>query len=111
MKNNPYLETKTALTPAEKLKVAYAVLINGWDQHEVAALMGVNPGRVNEAVMAVRKAIDPEGTKAEAAAKAETAKKPSRRVLGRGLDRAPVPETTIPGILHGDDAEASQRPS
>jgi plasmid maintenance system antidote protein VapI len=53
-------ERKTALTPGEKLRVAVAVLLDGFDQHKVAALMGVNPGRVNEAVMAVRKAIDPE---------------------------------------------------
>jgi hypothetical protein len=60
MKDKPYLEPKVALTPAEKLRVAVAVLIEGFDQHRVAALMGVNPGRVNEAVMAVRQAIDPE---------------------------------------------------
>jgi plasmid maintenance system antidote protein VapI len=53
-------EHKSALTPGEKLRVAVAVLLDGFDQHKVAALMGVNPGRVNEAVMAVRKAIDPE---------------------------------------------------
>lgn len=58
--NGPYFEPKAALTPAEKLRVAVAVLVEGWDQHRVAALMGVNPGRINEAVMAVRKAIDPE---------------------------------------------------
>ena len=86
MCDKPYLETKTSLTPGEKLKVAYAVLINGWDQMEVASLMGVNIGRVNEAVQAIRKAIDPEGVKAEAAAKTENAKKPrQRRALGHGL--------------------------
>jgi DNA-directed RNA polymerase specialized sigma24 family protein len=60
MKDNPYLEPKAALTPAEKLRVAVAVLIEGFDQHRVAALMGVNLGRVNEAVTAVRQAIDPQ---------------------------------------------------
>jgi hypothetical protein len=60
MKDKPYLEPKASLTPAEKLRVAVAVLIEGFDQHRVAALMGVNPGRVNEAVMAVRQAIDPD---------------------------------------------------
>ena len=55
-----YEEYKTALTPGEKLRVAVAVLLDGMDQHKVAAMMGVNPGRVNEAVSAVRKAIDPE---------------------------------------------------
>jgi plasmid maintenance system antidote protein VapI len=60
VKSTLYEEHKTALTPGEKLRVAVAVLLDGFDQHRVAALMGVNPGRVNEAVMAVRKAIDPE---------------------------------------------------
>jgi hypothetical protein len=58
MKSNPYEEHKTALTPPEKLRVAVAVLLDGVDQHKVAALMGVNPGRVAEAVAAVRKAIE-----------------------------------------------------
>jgi hypothetical protein len=35
-------------------------LVDGFDQHKVAALMGVNAGRVAEAVVAVRKAIDPD---------------------------------------------------
>lgn len=61
MRNKPYLETKTALTPGEKLRVAVAVLLDGFDQHRVANLMGVNLGRVNEAVGAVRRAIDPDG--------------------------------------------------
>ena len=60
MKDKPYVEHKAALTPAEKLRVAVAVLIDGFDQHKVAALMGVNMGRVNEAVVAVRQAIDPD---------------------------------------------------
>ena len=64
MKDNPYFEHRTALTPAEKLRVAVAVLIDGFDQHRVAALMGVNPGRVNEAVVAIRKAIEPEDPQA-----------------------------------------------
>jgi hypothetical protein len=33
-------------------------LIDGFDQHRVAALMGVNPGRVNEVVVAVRNALE-----------------------------------------------------
>jgi len=60
MRDKPYAEHNTALTPAQKLRVAVAVLVDGFDQHKVAALMGVNPGRVAEAVVAVRKAIDPE---------------------------------------------------
>jgi outer membrane receptor protein involved in Fe transport len=64
MRDKPYLEHKVALTPAEKLRVAVAVLVDGFDQHRVAALMGVNPGRINEAVVAVRQAIDPENNEA-----------------------------------------------
>jgi hypothetical protein len=66
MRDKPYLDHRTALTPAEKLRVAVAVLIDGFDQHKVAALMGVNMGRVNEAVTAVRQAIEPENNKEEA---------------------------------------------
>jgi 3-dehydroquinate dehydratase len=58
MRDKPYAEHKTALTPAEKLRVAVAVLVDGMDQHRVAALMGVNPGRVAEAVVAIRDAIE-----------------------------------------------------
>ena len=57
MKDKPYVDHRTVLTPAEKLRVSVAVLLDGFDQHRVAALMGVNPGRINEAVMAVRNAI------------------------------------------------------
>lgn len=60
MKEKPYMETKTALTPAERLKVSVAVLVDGWDQHRVAALMGVNQGRVSEAVTAIRVALEGE---------------------------------------------------
>jgi hypothetical protein len=51
-------EHKTALTPQEKLRVAVAVLIEGVPQHVVAALMGVNPARINEAVTVIRNAIE-----------------------------------------------------
>lgn len=60
MKSTFYEEHITALTPGQRLRVAVAVLLDGFDQHRVAALMGVNPGRVNEAVAAVRLALDPE---------------------------------------------------
>ena len=65
MREKPYLEHRTALMPAEKLRVAVAVLADGYDQHRVAALMGVNAGRVAEAVVAVRKAIDPDSGEQE----------------------------------------------
>jgi hypothetical protein len=48
---------KTHLTPDEKLRAAYAHLINGVDQHVIASLFGVNAGRVNEAIMVIRAAI------------------------------------------------------
>ena len=51
-------EHKTALTPQEKLRVAVAVIIEGVPQHVVAALMGVNPGRVAEAVVSIRNVIE-----------------------------------------------------
>ena len=50
-------EHKTALTPGEKLRVAHACLVWGWDDHKVAQLMNVNPARVSEAVTAVRDAL------------------------------------------------------
>lgn len=56
-----YAERKTALTPQEKLRVAVAHLCEGVDQHVLAALMGVNQGRINEAVTAVRRAIEDMG--------------------------------------------------
>lgn len=40
------------------LRFAWAVLMLGMNQHDVAALFGVNGGRVAEAVQAVRVAIN-----------------------------------------------------
>ena len=48
---------KTALTPDEKLRVASAHLLSGVDQHVLASIFGVNPGRIAEAVTAVRAAL------------------------------------------------------
>ena len=53
-----YVKHKTALTPQEKLRIAVAVLVEGVPQHVIAALFGVNPGRVAEAIGAVRRAIE-----------------------------------------------------
>ena len=50
------MEQKTQLTPDEKLRAAYAHIINGIDQHHISALFGVNSGRVSEACQAVRHA-------------------------------------------------------
>jgi hypothetical protein len=56
----PFEETKTTLTPSEKVRVAVAVLIDGWDQQRVATLMGVPLDRVVEAVSAVKAAAETE---------------------------------------------------
>jgi hypothetical protein len=50
-------EPKANLSPQERLKAAYAHEVLGVDQHVIAALYGVNPGRVAEAVADVRKAV------------------------------------------------------
>jgi len=47
---------KSDLTHDEKLRAAYAYLINGVAQHYIAALYGVNQGRISEAVALVAKA-------------------------------------------------------
>jgi len=65
MSKPSYVEHKTALTPAEKLRVAVAVLVDGVDQHKVAALMGVNQGRVNELVSAIRRVLEGDDGEAE----------------------------------------------
>jgi hypothetical protein len=48
---------KTSLTPQEKLRAASAHLLDGIDQHKIAFIYGVNPGRVAEAVSSVRHAL------------------------------------------------------
>lgn len=50
--------TKGNLTHDEKLRAAYAHLINDVPQHHIAALYGVNQGRVSEAVTLVSKALN-----------------------------------------------------
>lgn len=56
------------LAAAERLRVAVAVLIDGWDMHKVAALLGVAPERVAEAVAAIKPVLsgppnDPVGSR------------------------------------------------
>lgn len=51
-------ERKAHLTPEEKVKVAYFYLIRGIPQQVLADLFDVNQGRVNEAIEAVRNAIE-----------------------------------------------------
>lgn len=50
-------ETKTELTPREKLKVAYFYEIRGVTMHVLADMFEVNSGRVAEAITEIRKAI------------------------------------------------------
>lgn len=44
------------LTPEQKLQAGYWHLIRGVDQHIIAEMFQVNPGRVAEAVKSVRSA-------------------------------------------------------
>lgn len=56
------------LKPDERLRVAFAHLCLGVDQHALAAVFGVNPGRVAEAVALAREAFAfPETVPARAA--------------------------------------------
>lgn len=50
-------EPKTDLTPDEKLRVGFAYLILGVASHHLAAMYGVNPGRIAGAVSEIRAAI------------------------------------------------------
>ena len=47
-------DKKTALTPTEKLTASWAHIVQGVDQHTLAAIYGVNAGRIAEAVSAAR---------------------------------------------------------
>jgi hypothetical protein len=54
-------EVKTSLNAREKLKAAYFHEVRGIDQHVLADMFEVNVGRINEAIMDVRKAINGDG--------------------------------------------------
>lgn len=54
----PQPAKKTDLTPIERLHAAHMSLIGGIDQHNISALFAVNGGRVNEAIAAIRFALD-----------------------------------------------------
>lgn len=54
-----YNDRTPALTPSQRARAAVAVLCDGVDAMVVAGLYGTNVGRVQEAVNAVRAAIDP----------------------------------------------------
>ena len=62
------MSRRKSLTPDEKLTAAYGVLCLGLLQHDVAAMMGCNAGRVAEAVVAARNAF---GFQTWAASKAD----------------------------------------
>lgn len=51
------MPNKTQLTPDERIRAAYANLCCGVNQHTVAAMYGVNGGRVAEAITEVKKAV------------------------------------------------------
>ena len=51
-------EHKTALTCNEKLTVAYLHYVRGVEQQDLAVAFAVNMGRVNEACLAVRDALN-----------------------------------------------------
>lgn len=56
---------KTALTPEEKLIAAWAHITQGVSQQTLAAIYGVNSGRIAEAVKAARKAFEIEKGQSE----------------------------------------------
>jgi hypothetical protein len=51
---------KAKLTPKEKLTCAYYCIVRGITQHDMAGVYGVNPGRVAEAITAVKAVIERE---------------------------------------------------
>jgi len=51
------MSRKTALTFDEKITAAYLHYVQGVEQHVIAMAMGVNMGRVNEACLAIKRAI------------------------------------------------------
>ena len=46
------------LTPIERIKVAFMHYVRNISQDDLAAMMDVNQGRVNEACLAIKKAAD-----------------------------------------------------
>lgn len=50
-------EPKASLSPEEKLKAAYLYEIAGLDYQTLTIIFGVNPGRIADAIKAVREAI------------------------------------------------------
>ena len=50
-------EVKTSLTFEEKVTAAWAYHVKGIDQHTLASIYSVNPGRISEACTSVEKAL------------------------------------------------------
>jgi hypothetical protein len=50
-------ETKTALTFEEKITAAWAYHVKGIDQHTLASIYSVNPGRISEACKTIEQAL------------------------------------------------------
>lgn len=50
-------EPKASLSPEEKLKAAYLHEITGLDYQTLTIIFGVNPGRIADAITAVREAV------------------------------------------------------
>jgi hypothetical protein len=53
-------ERKTALTFEEKITAAFMHYVRDIDQQDIAMMYGVNMGRVNEACLAVKHALQPQ---------------------------------------------------
>lgn len=51
-------ERTGALTFEEKVAAAHAHFVHGVDQHVIAALLGVNQGRISEACTAVKLGLE-----------------------------------------------------
>lgn len=51
---------KTSLTFEEKITAAWAYHVKGVDQHTLASIYGVNPGRISEACKTIANALEPE---------------------------------------------------
>ena len=49
---------KGFLTFDEKIRIAHAYFVHGVDQHILASIFAVNPGRVGEVVSSIKKALD-----------------------------------------------------
>jgi len=57
--SNLLAERRTALTFEEKITVAFMHYVRAIDQQDLAMLYGVNGGRVNEACLIVKNALQP----------------------------------------------------